>query len=337
MAKKEELEQRLGRPLYLIAESDLNSPKVVKTPEVGGYGFTAQWLDDFHHCLYVLLYPEGQKYYVDFGQMEQLAKAYTDGFVHSGEYVEFRKRKHGATSAGVPGDRFVVFTQNHDQVGNHVGSRRLSSLVGFERLKLGAAAVMLSPYVPMLFMGDEYAKDAPFYYFTSHSDKELVKAVQQGRKEEFAAFHWDEEPPDPQAEETFHSSKLQWHKRTEGKHRIMLQWYKELIRLRRSEPVLQNYGKSSVRVDPLGQDGFVLHRQSSDGQQHIFCLFNLSEKTLTHALPNLATRWEKVLGSKESACLENSKEKVNLLPKQAQNEEELQLPPLSVSVYKEIQ
>ncbi|MCC9136085.1 malto-oligosyltrehalose trehalohydrolase [Pontibacter silvestris] len=177
--KKEELEQKLGRPLHMIAESDLNSPKVVKAPEVGGYGFTAQWLDDFHHALYVLLHQEGQKYYEDFGQMEQLAKAYTDGFVHSGEYVGFRKRKHGASSVGVPSDKFVVFTQNHDQVGNHVGSLRLSSLIDFERLKLGAAAIILAPYVPMLFMGDEYAEEAPFYYFISHSDTDLIKAVKR--------------------------------------------------------------------------------------------------------------------------------------------------------------
>ncbi|MBU1821504.1 MAG: malto-oligosyltrehalose trehalohydrolase, partial [Bacteroidetes bacterium] len=161
------LQQKIGRTFYLVAESDLNSPRVVKSPEVGGMGFEAQWLDDFHHALYVLLDEKGQERYADFGQMEQLAKAYTDGFVHSGEYVKFRKRKHGASSVGIPGEKFVVFNQNHDQIGNRVGGERLSVLVDFERQKLAAAAVLLSPYVPMLFMGEEYAENTPFFYFVS--------------------------------------------------------------------------------------------------------------------------------------------------------------------------
>lgn len=332
--KKEELEQKLGRPLHLIAECDLNSPKVVKIPDLGGFGFTAQWLDDFHHALYVLLHKEGQHYYVDFGQMEQLAKAFTDGFVHSGEFISYRKRKHGVSSAGIPGDKFVAFTQNHDQIGNHVGSLRLSSLIDFERLKLGAAAIMLSSYVPMLFMGEEYAEENPFYYFISHSDKDLIKAVQKGRKEEFADFHWETDPPDPQAEETFNNSKLQWQKRREGKHGIMLQWYKALIHLRRTEPVLQNFNKSDLRVNLLGQDGLVLHRQSNNGEQHVFCLFNLSEKTLRYSLPNLKNSWVKILDSKDSKWQENNNTNVDLLPAQAQPEAELKLPPTSIAVYK---
>lgn len=218
----EALEQKLGRSFYLIAESDLNRPKVIKSLDMGGYGFTAQWLDDFHHALYVLLDKKGKNYYTDFGQVEQLAKAYTDGFVHSGEYVFFRKRKHGASSAGIKGDKFVTFIQNHDLVGNHPLASRLSGLVNFEQLKIAAAALILSPYVPMLFMGEEYGEESPFFYFISHSEEELIKVVREGRKKEFENFNWETEPPDPQDELTFQQSKIQWHKRADGKHAILL-------------------------------------------------------------------------------------------------------------------
>ncbi|HYH54971.1 MAG TPA: malto-oligosyltrehalose trehalohydrolase, partial [Anseongella sp.] len=240
-AKIKAFRQKAGREVYLIAESDLNSPKVIKHPEAGGLGFTAQWLDDFHHALYVLLDKKGKERYADFGSIRQLAKAYTDGFVHSGEYVSFRKRRHGASSSGIPGDKFIVFNQNHDLIGNRALAERLSALVDFERLKLAAAAILLSPYIPLLFMGEEYGEESPFFYFVSHSDEELIKAVREGRKKEFAGFNWEADPPDPLDETTFGRSKLKWHQRGEGKHLILLQWHKELIRLRRSHPALQTF------------------------------------------------------------------------------------------------
>lgn len=294
-----QLEQKLGRSLYMVAESDLNNPIVVKSPDVGGYGFDAQWLDDFHHALYVLLDKNGRKRYQDFGRMEQLAKAYTDGFVHSGEYVTFRKRRYGASSAGIPGNRFIVFNLNHDQVGNRIKGERLSHLVDFDRLKLAAAAVMLSPYVPMLFMGEEYADDAPFFYFVSHSEDDLIRMVQEGRKKDFAAFGFDTEPLDPQADKTFTDSVLRWQTRKEGKHGILLNWHKTLIALRRSHPVLQHVSKNDIRVDVIGQQGFVLHRQNSDGNRHISCLFNLSEDDITYVFPAWGGQWSKLLDSKE--------------------------------------
>jgi maltooligosyltrehalose trehalohydrolase len=200
--KVKDAEVRLGRKLYMTAESDLNSPRVVKRPESGGYGFDAQWLDDFHHILYVLLDEKGKELYEDFGDVEQIAKAYIDGFVHSGEYVKFRKRKYGKSSTGIPGDKFIVFNQNHDQVGNRVKGERLSMLVNFDKQKIAAAAIILSPYIPMLFMGEEYAEESPFLYFVSHSDRDLIKAIQEGRKEEFKNYKWSTEPPDPQDEKT---------------------------------------------------------------------------------------------------------------------------------------
>ncbi|HTF81679.1 MAG TPA: malto-oligosyltrehalose trehalohydrolase, partial [Cytophagales bacterium] len=243
------LEQRLGRPLYMTAESDFNSPAILKTPEIGGYGLDAQWLDDFQHALYVLLDKQGLARYSDYGKMEQLAKAFKEGFVHSGEYVAARKKKYGASSAGIPGNKFIVFTQNHDQVGNRARGERFSLLMNFEQLKIAAAALFLSPYVPMLFMGEEYGEDAPFVYFMDHSDLELIKAVQEGRKKEFEQFNWSQEPLDPQDIQTYELSKIQWEKRTEPKYNTMLQWHKALIKLRNTEAILKNFNKNDVSVN----------------------------------------------------------------------------------------
>lgn len=279
-------EKELGRPFFLIAESDLNSPKVVKTPAEGGFGFTAQWLDDFHHALYVLLNEEDKDRYYDFGSLQQLAKAYKEGFVHSGEWVKFRKRRHGASSAGVPGDKFVVFNQNHDQIGNRVKGERLCMLVDTDRVKVAAAALLLSPYIPMLFMGEEYADESPFYYFVSHSDPALVEAVRKGRREEFKDYGFTTEPPDPQAEETFNESKLQWEKRDSGHHHTVLQWHAALIKLRQIKPALKNFDKAAIEVEVLGEQGFSLLRQSKDGKEKLFCLFNLSKTPLSYSLPD---------------------------------------------------
>ena len=241
--KREAAEIKTGRKFYLIAESDLNAPRVVKPAETGGLGFDAQWLDDFHHALYVLLDKDGRTRYEDFGYLEQLAKAYTDGFVHSGEYVKFRKRKHGASSAGIPGDKFVVFNLNHDQVGNRAKGERLSLLVNFEQQKLAAAALLLSPYIPLLFMGEDYGEDAPFFYFISHSDEKLIESVREGRKKEFESYKWQSEPPDPQLEKTFNSSRIHWEKRSRKPYKILLEWHKMLISLRQNLSALQNFNK----------------------------------------------------------------------------------------------
>jgi maltooligosyltrehalose trehalohydrolase len=331
-----QLEQQLGRTMYLTAESDLNSPKVVRPPDIGGYGMYAQWLDDFHHALYVLLDPAGQDRYIDFGRMEQLAKAYTDGFVHSGEYVRFRKRTHGASSAGIPGDRFIIFNQNHDQVGNRVKGERLCALVDHERQKLAAAALMLAPYIPMLFMGEEYAADSAFFYFVSHSEKELIKAVQQGRKKEFENYNWGADPPDPQDEETFLKSKLQWRDRYKGHHNIILQWHKELICLRRSESILQNFNKNSVRAYPIGQKGLVLYRHSDDGRKTLLCLFNFSDEPVAYEIPPALDKLEKLLDSKEQRWMKDPSADAYHLPLQVKPGQLLYLPMTSVTVYNDL-
>lgn len=325
------LEEKLGRQLYMVAESDLNSTKVVKLPEAGGFGFDAQWLDDFHHALYVILDEEGKKRYADFGTMEQLAKAFADGFVHSGEWVQFRKRKHGSSSAGTRGDKFVVFNNNHDQAGNRIGGERLCMLVNEERVKLAAAAIMLSPYVPMLFMGEEYADDTPFFYFVSHSDEELIEAVRNGRKEEFKEYGFDREPPDAQSEDTFLSSKINWHKRNQPRHKTVLEWHKHLITLRRTHPVLQNFDKNDIRAHALGERGLLIHRYTNAGRQHLVILFNFSEEELSCTLPNESSVWKKMLDSKAAQWM-NGKEG-NISADELQAKSTLLLPPLSVVVY----
>lgn len=327
-------EQKEGRRFYLIAESDLNNPKVVKHPVVGGYGFDAQWLDDFHHALYVLLDEKGLERYEDFGRIEQLAKAYTDGFVHSGEPVKFRRKKHGASSAGIQGDKFIVFNQNHDQVGNRVDGERLSVLVNFDLLKIAAAAVLLSPYIPMLFMGEEYGEDAPFHYFISHYDEKIIAAVRNGRKREFQKFNWEKDPPDPQSEETFNDSKLRWHKRNDGAHRVLLEWNKALITLRKTHAGLRNISKDDVRVYLVNAGCFVLHRRSQDLQEHALAFFNLTTSHATYLPPFFSDKWFLVLDSGKFSVTSGAEaEQIHVLPQEIFLEQEIIIPAQTVAVY----
>ena len=200
--------ERLARRVYVMSEGDLNDSRIIRSRDVGGYGLDAQWNDDFHHALHALLTHERSGYYGDFGELRHMIKALRDGFVYSGEYSAYRKRRHGNQSADLPARRFVVFCQNHDQVGNCAMGARLTQLVTMEGLKLAAGTVLLSPFIPLLFMGEEYGETSPFPYFVSHSDQSLVEAVRKGRREEFKAFEWPGEPPDPQAESTFMSAKV---------------------------------------------------------------------------------------------------------------------------------
>jgi maltooligosyltrehalose trehalohydrolase len=237
----------LGRPLVVIAESDLNDPRVVRGPEVGGWGCDAQWSDDFHHALHTVLTGERAGYYVDFGGLRPLAKALAQGFVFDGVYSAARDRRHGRRPWGVPLSRFVGFSQNHDQIGNRARGERLSHLAGPGRAKIAAALVLTAPFVPLLFQGEEWATSAPFLYFTDH-EPQLGAAVTRGRREEFAAFGWrPEEVPDPQAEETFAASKLDWTEIERDPHRGMLEWYRRLIELRRRLPDLAD-GATAARM-----------------------------------------------------------------------------------------
>jgi maltooligosyltrehalose trehalohydrolase len=294
-------EARSGRRCWLIAESDGNDPRVVRRPDQGGRGFDAQWMDDFHHSLYVLIDPAGSKHYQDFGPIEQLAKAWVEGFVHSGEYVRFRYRHHGASSAGIGGEHFVVFNQNHDLPGNRPGGERLSALVGLPALKLAAAAVLLSPYIPLLFMGEEYGEDAPFYFFSDYQEPATIQTLIDSRRQQFAVFNFEGKSCDPQSAATFLQSKLHWALRGQGVHRLLLDWYQDLIRLRRMHPLLADHSKRRLRADVVGEKGLVVYRYSADGQRHLVTLFNFSYDLELYAEIGYAAadhgEWRKLLDS----------------------------------------
>lgn len=233
------LEARLGRQLVLVAESDLNDPRLVRPGEAGGYGLDAMWNEDFHHALHALLSGERNGYYRDFGSIADVAKALSRGLVYDGCYSAYRKRIHGRSATGLPGRRFVGCLQNHDQIGNRAQGERTSQLLSEGLLKVGAALVLTAPFVPMLFQGEEWAASTPFLYFTDHRDAQLGEAVRQGRRQEFAGFGWDPERiPDPQALETFERSRLDWMELQGEPHGEILRWHKALIRLRRSLPAL---------------------------------------------------------------------------------------------------
>lgn len=245
------LSMALGRYVFVIAESDLNDPRVVRSRDAGGYGVDAQWNDDFHHALHAALTGERDGYYVDFGGLGPLREVLENNFFHDGRYSEYRNRKYGRVADELVASCFVVYTQNHDQVGNRAKGERLSQLLDVPRLKIAAAITLFSPFVPLLFQGEEWAASSPFLYFTDHQE-ELGRAVSEGRKKEFASFVWSiDEIPDPQDERSFTSSKLPWEEREHGIHGEMLHWYRSLIQLRKAWPSLRQ-GRDedfSVRCD----------------------------------------------------------------------------------------
>ncbi len=250
-AEVEQLGATLGRRLVVIAESDLNDPKVVRPREAGGYGMDAQWSDDFHHALFTLLHPGNADigYYGDFGAMEHLVKALEHVFVYDGGYSRYRKHSHGRPVEGLSAHHFICFDQNHDQVGNRVHGERLEQLAGMEAAKVALGVVLMSPYIPMLFMGEEFAASSPFLYFADHDDEEMARLVSEGRKREFAAFGFAEkEIPDPEDRGTFEASKLKWSEVHEGKHAEMLEWTRSLIHLRRTTNDLNDGDVNHMKV-----------------------------------------------------------------------------------------
>lgn len=227
-----------GRRVHLFAESALNTLRFLRSRDEGGCGMDGQWSDDFHHALHVALTGEGDGYYTDFAGVGDLAKAYRDGWVYTGAYSRYRGRRHGVEPRGVAPRRLVAFIQNHDQTGNRLGGDRLAALVDAPSLRLAATAVLLSPFTPLLFMGEEYGEERPFQYFVSHGDPDLVEAVRRGRADEFAAFGWTGEVPDPQAEATFRASKLDRSRAGDPEKAGLRELHRELLRLRREVPAL---------------------------------------------------------------------------------------------------
>jgi len=264
-----------GRRTLVIAEIDSNDPRYVRDPSLGGYGCDAHWSDDFHHAVHVALTGERTGYYCDFGGIGPVAKALGERYVHDGHYSPYRDRRHGRPAPDVPTDRFVVAVQNHDQIGNRATGERLAALVEPAAQRLAAAILLLSPYVPLLFMGEEHGETNPFLYFVSHGDPDLVESVRQGRRREFAAFAWAGEVPDPQAESTFEASRPSWERAQEPAHARYLALYRELIRLRRDEPALRpGAGDLSVRHDER-EEWIALSRGAGD--RRLVALFNFAK------------------------------------------------------------
>lgn len=247
--KVELLQQQTGRRYYLIAESNLNDIRYINPHEKGGFGLDVQWSDDFHHALHVLATGEKNGYYSDFGEPGHLAKSIGDTFIYEGQYSNFRKKSYGNSAKDNPAEQFVVFSQNHDQVGNRKNGERLISLTGFEMAKAIAGTLFITPNIPMLFMGEEYGENNPFYYFVSHLNPELNKLVKEGRQEEFREFGDNYTlAPDPAAVETFNKSKLSWDFITNEKSQAMFDFYKKLIVLRKSNPALGIPDKNNLKV-----------------------------------------------------------------------------------------
>jgi maltooligosyltrehalose trehalohydrolase len=276
-----QLAAHLGRELVLIAESDLNDPRVVTPIEMAGYGMDAQWNDDFHHALHTVLTGERSGYYFDFGSLADLAKVLTNAFVYDGRYSCYRKRDHGAKPANLSGSRFLGYLQTHDQVGNRARGERSSQLMSTGRLQIGAALVICSPFIPLLFQGEEFAASSPFLYFTHHDDPELARAVSEGRRREFASFGWDpEQIPDPQDLETFRSSKLDWSEIECDPHGAIFEWYKRLIALRRQFPEL-----SDARLDRVAVQFDECEQWMTVHRGMIALIFNVSKSKRSVPVP----------------------------------------------------
>jgi maltooligosyltrehalose trehalohydrolase len=280
--------QKLGRHIHTFAESDLNDPRVITPAGELGLGFDSQWSDDFHHSLHVLLTGEQDGYYEGFGRVSDFARVFKSGYLFAGQYSSYRKRRYGLAPKTSDGAKFVVSAQNHDQVGNRMMGERLISLAGAGRARLAAAAIVLAPFLPMLFMGEEYGESAPFQYFTSHGDPDLVEAVRKGRREEFDDFAWHGEPPDPHDEETFRRSRLT--RREEPGFRDL---YRRLFTLRRTHPALRKLDLASLETFADDETKtLVVHRWSGDDR--VVVAFNFSERAQTVKLPPFD--WRPVAG-----------------------------------------
>lgn len=263
-AETDALATELGRPLALIAESDLNDPRLITPRDQGGYGLAAQWDDDIHHAIHTAVSGERQGYYADFGSMQTLATTLARGFFHAGTYSSFRRRRHGRAldTTSIPATRLLAYTCTHDQVGNRAIGDRPSQNLDFGQLAIKAALVLGSPYTAMLFMGEEWGVSTPFQFFSSHPEPELARATAEGRKAEFADHGWAaDDIPDPQDPATFQRSKLDWDEVGTGEHARLLQLYRDLITLRRTEPDFADPWLDHLRVEFDEADRWiVMHR-----------------------------------------------------------------------------
>lgn len=288
--------ERLGRRVYTVAESSLNDVRLIQPKELGGDGIDAQWNDDLHHALRTTLTEDHNGYFADFRGFDDLAKVYRVGFALDGQYSQYRGRRHGNSARDIEPLRLVVCAQNHDQVGNRMLGERLTDVVSFEQLKLAAATVILSPFQPMLFMGEEYAETAPFQYFISHGDDGLIEAVRSGRKREFESFQWAGVPPDPQDEATFARCKLNHALKQDGRHRVLRDFYKTLIALRKSAAALAFPRRDRIDVTAFETEhAMVVRRWTRDHEASTVFSYAAAAVTLSADFP--AGNWTKMLDS----------------------------------------
>ncbi|CAM4125467.1 maltooligosyl trehalose hydrolase [Pedobacter westerhofensis] len=292
----DQLIEATHRKHHLIAECDLNDNKYINSPDQHGYGMDAQWIDEFHHALRVTAGEPATGYYSDFSGIKDLEKSYRDAYIYDGVYSPHRLKTFGGTAEGNAGSQFVVFSQNHDQVGNRMLGERSSTLVSYEMQKLMAGAVICSPFLPMLFMGEEWGETNPFLFFTSHGDPELIKAVSKGRKAEFAAFHAEGEAPEPQSEDTFNQSKLQWDLLQSDGHSELLSFYKTIIGLRKKYAPLRNTNRKQLTVSADAKTNCLVLRRWEEEVQ-VLCLMNFSKNTQDITIPDDKPSWKKILDS----------------------------------------
>jgi len=316
-----------GRAFYLFAESDLNDTKVVCSGEYA-YGLDAHWCDDFHHSVHALITGEREGYYADFGTASHLVKSLREGYVYTGQYSAYRQRSFGSPSAHLPRERFIVFAQNHDQVGNRPLGERLPILTTFEGLKLSAGVLLLSPFIPLIFMGEEYGEEAPFLYFVSHSDSCLTDAIREGRKKEFGEFNRKTEPPAPESPDTFHSSKLNWGAREGRRNNMLLNLYRTLVRLRREVKALAISGDGVLDAWCLDDEPVVLLSRSRE-ESGALAAFNFSRERVRVGYPLPAGKW---LLSLDSSGTEWDGPGSSL-PGVSETEKDLEMNPLSFALY----
>lgn len=286
-----------NRRVYLVAENDSSDRKIVLPQAVGGRGLDGQWLDDFNHTVHTTLTGEVAGYFANYGDFSMMTKVLRDRFALTGEYSRVHGRRHGTPAGDIPADRFIVSVQNHDQVGNRRLGDRLYGRSGFEAAKLAAGYLLTSPYTPMLFMGEEYGEDAPFLFFTEFGDENLIAAVRKGRKEEFAYFADQGEPPDPHDIETFNRSKLNHDLRHEGEHAILYKLYETLLALRRDTPALTNPDPAATVVyDEAWSRIFCVERTAEESAVRMVFNWRL-DRPQTFTLPGSAGQWRKILDS----------------------------------------
>ncbi len=287
-----------GKQHYLIAESDLNDVKVIRSRDYYGFGCDAQWSDDFHHSIHALLTEESLGYYSDFGRTGDIAKAIKNNFVFDGVYSAFRKRKHGNSPDEFSFDKFINCVQNHDQTGNRAFGERFSELVPFEALKLAAGLLIFSPSIPMLFMGEEYSEDNPFLYFVSFLDENLNAAVKKGRSEVCLSFGREGEIPDPHDMDTFLKSRLDWNKMKTNDHKVLLRFYKDIIGKRKSIPALKNYDKHDT-LTKSDEDLKIVTMERYKNGSRVFVIMNFNEKNISAEVSFPSGVQRKILDSSE--------------------------------------